>query len=51
MEELMALLENIAAESKTSKLWIDVLIKPVLIMMKFIRAEREGDLPLDLEAL
>ncbi len=50
MDELMTLLESIAASSKTSKLWVDVLVKPVFIMMMFIRAEREGNWLLHLEA-
>jgi hypothetical protein len=44
-------LEALASKSKTTKMWVDVLIKPVLIMMMFIRAERESDWPLHLEAI
>lgn len=40
---LMKALEAIARQSKTVKLWVDVLIKPVMLMMAYIRAEREGD--------
>ena len=36
--------------SCTQKFWIDNLIKPVFIIMLFIRAEREGDWPLHLLA-
>ena len=42
-DELMEDLEARSARSKTVKLWVDNLIKPVLIMMIFVRAEREGD--------
>jgi hypothetical protein len=42
-DELIEFLEERANQSKTVKLWLDVLIKPVFIMMSFIRAEREGD--------
>ena len=49
-DDLMKLLEELANRSKTTKLWVEVLIKPVFIMMMFIRAEREGDWPLHLEA-
>lgn len=42
-EELVQVLDEIAKQSKTAKLWVDVFIKPVLLMMNFIRAEREGD--------
>ena len=40
---LMTILNATANQSRTSKLWIEVLIKPVLLMMAYIRAEREGD--------
>jgi len=32
-------------------MWIDVFIKPVLLMMVFVRAEREADWPLHLWAV
>ena len=44
------MLEELSSKSNTAKLWVNVLIKPVFIMMKFIRAEQEGDWPLHLEA-
>ena len=31
--------------------WVDVFIKPVLTMMLYVRAEREGDWPLHLRAV
>ena len=49
-DELMSLLENASSESKTAKLWVDVFLKPVLIMMVYIRAEREADWCLHLAA-
>ena len=45
---LMIYLEKIASKSRTSKHRIDCLIKPVFIMLMFIRAEREGNWPLHL---
>jgi hypothetical protein len=42
-DELIAALEERAHHSKTVKLWVDVLVKPVLLMMYFVRAAREGD--------
>ncbi|MCP3850965.1 MAG: hypothetical protein GY694_12115 [Gammaproteobacteria bacterium] len=39
--ELLKALDQLASESRTAKTWIDVLIK--LLMMKFVKAEREGD--------
>ena len=38
-------------KSRTAKMWLDCLVKPALIMMLFIRAEREGEWPLHLAAL
>ena len=48
-EDFMEVLENIAKRSKTAKLWVDMLIKPVFIIMRFVRAEREADWLLHLE--
>ena len=44
----MQILETEASKSQTTKLWVDVLIKPVLLTMMLVRAEREGDWPLHL---
>ena len=46
--DLMQILETEASKSQTTKLWVDVLIKPVLLTMMFVRAEHEGDWPLHL---
>ncbi|CAH3121622.1 unnamed protein product [Porites lobata] len=51
MDELIKHLDYLADKSKTAKLWIDCLIKPVFIMMLYVRAEREGDWPLHLAAV
>ena len=48
--DLMEVLENIAKRSKTAKLWVDMLIKPVFLIMSFVRAEREADWLLHLQA-
>ncbi len=40
---LMNNLEERAQVSKTCKLWPDCLIKPTILMMEYVRAEREGD--------
>jgi hypothetical protein len=45
----MKALEQISRQSRTVKLWVDVLLKPVLLMMIYIRAEREGDWILHLD--
>ena len=47
----MTLLEERAKESKTCKLWLDYLLKPVFLAMDFIRAEREGNFPLHFATL
>ena len=46
--DLMQIPETEASKSQTTKLWVDVLIKPVLLTMMFVGAEREGDWPLHL---
>ena len=47
-EELNKFLEDVSKMSKTAKLWVENLIKPVQLIMLFVRAEREGDWPLHL---
>jgi hypothetical protein len=49
-QDLMIVLETISERSKTAKLWVDMLIKPMLILVKFVRAEQEADLLLHHEA-
>ena len=46
--DLMQILETEASKSQTTKLWVDVLIKPILLTTMFVRAKREGDWPLHL---
>ena len=41
MHGLMSFLEDISSRSKTAKLWIDCLVKPVFVMMMYIRGERK----------
>ena len=48
--ELMQALEKTAEVNRTAKVWLENVIKPVFIMMRFIRAEREGNWPLHLHA-
>ena len=49
--DLEMYLNNIACKSRTSKLWIYCLIRPVFLMMLYIRAEREADWTLHLVAV
>ena len=48
VEEFDRLMAHASNQSKTTKLWVDCFIRPVLIMMTFIRAECECDWPLHL---
>ena len=43
MNDLIVVLEELANKSRTTRLWVDCLIKPVFKMMIYVRAEREGD--------
>ena len=49
-DEIHLTLELLSSNSKLAKHWINNLIHPVLVMMLYIRAEREGDFPLHLYA-
>ena len=51
MDALQAHLDVLFDSSRTSKLWINAVIRPIFIMMKFVRAERENDFPLHLKAV
>ena len=50
-ERMMEVLETNASQSKTTPWWVENLVKPIFIMMLFVRAEREGDWPLHLWAV
>ena len=39
----MKALDQIASESRTVKVWVEVLVKPVLLMMTYVMVERKGD--------
>ena len=47
----MSIVNDKANKSRTANLWTDNLIKPVFIMVIFVRAEREADWPLHLWAV
>ena len=47
-DSLMKVLDDKSKKSRTAKLWVENLIKPVMLMMMFVRAEREADWPLHL---
>ena len=49
--ELNAMLTKMSDKSNTAQLWIDCFVRPTLILMTFIRAERESDWPLHLWAV
>ncbi|KAH3755284.1 hypothetical protein DPMN_189975 [Dreissena polymorpha] len=50
-DDLMLSLESKAKNSRTTRFWLDCLIKPVFIMMLFVRAEREAEWGLHLSAV
>lgn len=50
-DDFITVLEDLAPKSRTAKMWVDVFIKPVLTMMLYVRAEREGDWLLHLQAV
>ena len=49
--DLISTLEDVGSSSRTTKLWLDVVVKSVFIMMKFVRAAQEADWSLRLIAL
>ena len=51
MNDFQQLLDELSMGSQTAQLWINCLIKPVFTLMKYIRAEREADWALHLEAV
>lgn len=50
-DDMVAELDILASQSRTAKHWVENLIKPVLIMMMYVRAEREGEWALHLYAV
>ena len=46
-----SMLCNVASKSRTAKLWAGVLVKGAMLMMLYVRAEREGDWCLHLYAV
>ena len=51
MNDLLQQLEIISLKSKMSQLWIDCLIKPVFVILKYIHQEREADWALHLNTV
>ena len=43
MDELETLLDKLATQSRTTKLWVDNVIKPTFLIMMFCRATHESD--------
>ena len=46
MGDLEDVLDEVAAQSRTKKMWVNNVIKPTFLMMRFCRASHEGDWPL-----
>ena len=51
MTDLQTTLNLLSKQSRTAKLWVECLIKPVFTILRYTRAEREGDWPLHIEAV
>ena len=49
-EDLEKRMEDLIGKSMIAEYWINNLIRPVFLMMMFVRAEREGEFPLHLYA-
>ena len=43
MSDLLQALDDTASQSRTTKLSVDCLIKPVFVILKYIRPERKAD--------
>ena len=46
MDDLENVLDELADQSRTTKMWVDNVIKPTFLMMRFCRASHKGDWPL-----
>ena len=44
MGQLKRYLELKATQNRTTKMWVECFINPLITIMQFVRAEREGDL-------
>ena len=51
LDDLQHALNDTASHSRTAKLWVNCVIKPVFTIMKYVRAEREADWPLHLASV
>ena len=51
MDDLQHALNDTASHSRTAKLWVNCVIKPVFTIMKYVRADREADWPLHLASV
>ena len=49
MDDLEKLLDELAIQSRTTKMWVYNVIKPTFLMMMFCRASHEGDWPLHIK--
>ena len=49
-QDLMQKLEHQSNQNRTAKCWVENLIKPMLLIMLFVRAEKEGNFLLHLSS-
>lgn len=50
MHDLQKVLRELSLQSKTCKMWVDIVIKPYFLMMLFTTADHEGDFALHMAA-
>ena len=48
MADLDVVLAELSRQSRTTNMWVELIIKPTFLMMQFSRASNEGDWPLHL---
>ena len=51
MGDLKGVLENLASKRRTTKLWVDCFVKPMLTILKYVRTESVADWPLHVLAV
>ena len=49
MDDLEKIIDELADQSRTTKMWVNNINKPTFLMMMFCRASHEGDWPLHIQ--
>jgi hypothetical protein len=50
MDDVEAVLTELSEKSQTTKMWVELMIKPTFLMMQFSHALHEGDWPIHITA-